>query len=148
MLVYWADSSGRRNVRARGSCDGHTEEAAFGSGWAAGDVVAGASADRTAGASSAVLGGDRSGAVERGCGDGGGRVGGGWRPVVSGGWRDAVGHSRCAVGAVLVVRRAGGDRDPARPRRRGAGYRAPARSFAVDDLQGTAAQRRDPQRRT
>ena len=53
-----------------------------------------------------------------------------------------------AVGAVPVVRRAGGDRDPARPRLRGAGDRAPARSLAVDDLAGAAPQRRDPQRRT
>jgi hypothetical protein len=60
----------------RGSCDGYTEAAAFGSGWAAGDAIAGASAGGKVGASSAVLGGDRAGAVQRGCGGPVGLVGG------------------------------------------------------------------------
>ena len=76
----------------------------------------------------------------------GGRVAGGWRPVVSGGWRDAAGQTGAAVGAVPVVRRAGGDRGAARRWRWGAGDRAPARSLAVDDLPRAAAQCRDAQR--
>jgi hypothetical protein len=48
-------------------CDGHTEEAGVGSGWAAGDAFAWASAGGQVGASSAVLGGDRARVVERGC---------------------------------------------------------------------------------
>jgi len=85
------------------SCD-EQEEAGGGSGWAAGDAVTGASAGGTAGASSAVLGGDRSRGLERGVGSGGWRVGCGRRPMVSGGWRDALRHARRAVGAVSVVR--------------------------------------------
>jgi transposase InsO family protein len=117
------------------SFDGR-EKTGCGSGWEAGDAVAGAAADRSARASSAVLGGDRSRTVERGCCGAGRGIGGGRRPVVSRGWRDAVRHAGPSVGAVPVVRRAGGDRDPARLRRRGAGHRAPARSVAVDDLEG------------
>ena len=49
---------------------------------------------------------------------------GGWRPVVSRGWRDAYCHSGPAVGALPVLRRAGGDRDPACPRVWRAGDRA------------------------
>ena len=52
-----------------------------------------------------------------------------------------------AVGAVPVVRRARGDRAPARRWLRGARDRAPAGSVAVDDLAGAAAQRRDARRR-
>jgi hypothetical protein len=79
------------------SCDGQAE-AEVGSGWSACDAIAGASDGWSAGASAAVLDGDRPRAFERGGGGGGGRVGRGWRPVVSGGWRDAVGHPRRAVG--------------------------------------------------
>jgi putative transposase len=125
-------SSQRSSVR---SCDGHTEEAEIGSGGAAGDAVTGSADGWSAGASRAVLGGDRSRSVERGRGGGGGRVGGRWRPVVSRGWRDAaVCGPGFAVGAVPVVRRAGGDRVAARPGVRSAGDRPSARSFAVDDL--------------
>ena len=123
-------------------CDG-PEETSRGSGWAGGDAVAGASAGGQAGASSAVLGGDRAWAVLRGCCGRGGRLGRGRRPVVPGGWRDADGHAGRAVGAVSVFRRAGGDRDAARLRWRGARDRASAGSLAVDDFQGAAAQRRD-----
>ena len=45
-----------------------------------------------------------------------GRVGGGWRPVVPGRWRDANCHARPAVGALLVVCGAGGDRAAAERR--------------------------------
>jgi hypothetical protein len=83
----------------------------------------------------AVLGGDRSGAVERGRGGRGGRVGRGWCPVVSGGWRDAVGLHGPAVGAVPVACRARGDRCSSGAWLRGAGSHARARAVAVDDLQ-------------
>lgn len=118
-------------------CDGR-EETGGGSGWAAGDAFARATAGGQVGASSAVLGGDRAWAVKRGCCSPGGRVGRGRCPVVSGGWRDADGHARCAVGTVSVVRGARGDRDLARLRHWGAGDRASAWSLAVDDLEGTA----------
>jgi hypothetical protein len=127
------------------SCDGQ-EKTGFGSCGSTADAFAGAPADRTAGASRAVLGRDRARAVQRGCRAGGGGVAGRWRPVVWGGWRDAVGHPRPVVGALSVVRRTGGDRDLARPRLWGAGDRASARSFTVDDLEGTPAERRDPGR--
>jgi putative transposase len=84
------------------SCGGR-EATGSGSGWEAGDALAGASAGREAGASAAVLGGDRAWTVERGCCGAGRRVGGGRRPVVSGGWRDAVRHAGPGVGAVSVV---------------------------------------------
>jgi putative transposase len=127
------------------SCDG-SDGAGLGAGGSAGDAVAGASAGGTVGASAAVLAGDRAGRLERGRGGGGRRVGSGWRPVVSGGWRDADRLARRAVGTVPVVRRARGDRDPSRRGLRGAGGRAAARSVAVDDLEGAAAQRRDARR--
>jgi putative transposase len=96
------------------SCDGREKKAAVGSGWEAGDAVAGTSAGGAEGAPPAVLGGDRSWPVERGRGGRGGRVGCGWRPVVSGGWRDVVGPPGPAVGALPVVHRAGGDRSSSR----------------------------------
>jgi len=86
-------------------CDGR-EAKGGGSSWAAGDAVAWSSAGGEVGASSAVLGGDRSRAVERGRRGRGGRVGGGRRPLVSRGWRDAVRRAGPGVGAVPVVRRA------------------------------------------
>jgi hypothetical protein len=85
------------------SCDGR-EATGGGSGWEAGDALAGASAGREVGASSAVLGGDRARAVERGRRGRRGRVAGGRRPVVSRGWRDAVRRAGPGVGAVSVVR--------------------------------------------
>jgi putative transposase len=92
-------------------CDGQAEGLGVGADGAAGDAFAGSSAGGAAGASCAVLDSDCAGCVERGGGCRGGGLGGGWRPVVSGGWRDAVGHPGAAVGAVLVVCGAGGDRD-------------------------------------
>ena len=129
------------------SCDG-SQASEVGSGSAAGVEVAGASAGGASGASSALLGGDRSWGVERGCRSGSWGVGGGWRPVVSGGWRDAVSHPCPAVGPVSVVRRAGGDRDFARERLWRAGDRSSARSVAVDDFPGASSQRGDPWRRS
>ena len=66
--------------------------------------------------------------------------------MVPRGWRDAANLVGSAVGALSVVRRAGGDRDPSRSARRGARDRSPAGSFAVDDLAGAAPQRVDAQR--
>ena len=67
-------------------------------------VVAGASVGGVSRAAPAVLGGDRSRCVHRGCGGRGGSVRGGWRPVVSRQWRDAYCHSGPAVGALPVIR--------------------------------------------
>ena len=87
---------------------------AVGSGWPAGDAVAGPPAGWAARGSAAVLGDDRRGRLERGGGDRGWGVAGGRCPVVPRGWRDAVDLSLApAVGPVSVVRRARGDRDPA-----------------------------------
>ena len=84
-------------------CDGQ-DGSGLGACGTAGDAVARASAGGEAGASSAVLGGDRAWTVERGRGGRGWCVGPGWRPVVSGGWRDADCHPGPAVGALPVVR--------------------------------------------
>jgi putative transposase len=84
-------------------CDG-SEGSGLGACGSAGDAVARATAGRTARASAAVLGGDRSGRLQRGRCGGGGRVGSGGRPVVSGGWRHADRHAGRAVGAVPVIR--------------------------------------------
>jgi transposase InsO family protein len=86
-------------------CDGQ-EGAGMGARRAAGDAIARPSAGGAAGASAAVLGGDRAGRAQRRGWGRGGRVGGRGRPVVSGGWRDADRHARRAVGAVSLVRRA------------------------------------------
>ena len=141
-----ADSSGRRNTRLRGVAMG-TSGAGFGAAGQTADAIAGAAAGRAAGASSAVLGGDRSWADERGGGAEAGvsavvgvrwfREGGGMPSVIAG----------PVVGALPVVRRAGGDRGAARPGVWSAGDRPSARSLAVDDLEGASAQRGDPQRR-
>ena len=121
------------------SCDGQAERVGVGVDGAAGDEVAGAAAGGAQGASRAVLGGDRARGLDGGGGGRGGRVGGGWRPVVPRGWRDAVGHSRAAVGALPVVRRSRGDRAAARRRVWGAGDRWSAWALAVDDLAGAAS---------
>ncbi len=63
-----------------------------------------------------------------------------WRSVVPRGWRDAVGHPGTAVGALLVVRGARGDRAVARPRLRGAGDRAPDRPLGLDALAGASSE--------
>jgi putative transposase len=84
-------------------CDG-PEGSGLGACRSAGDELAGTSAGRPAGASAAVLGGDRSRRLERGGRGGGRRVRSGWCPVVSGGWRHADRHAGRAVGAVPVIR--------------------------------------------
>ena len=99
-----------------------------------------ASACGAAGASGAVLGGDRSRGVKReGCGRGG-CVAEHWCPVVPQGWRDAASRARARVGALSVVHRAGGDRGSARAWLWGARDRASARPCAVDDLPRVATQ--------
>src|SRR4051794_26983415 len=62
------------------------------------------------------------------------------------GWRDAASHARAGVWALSVVRRAGGDRGPARTGLRDTRDRASTGSCAVDDLQGAATERGTPQR--
>jgi len=71
-------------------CDGQAERMGVTGDGAAGDAFAGAAAGGASGASSAVLGGDRSWRDECRRRGGGWRVGDRWRPVVPGGWRDAV----------------------------------------------------------
>ena len=93
--------SSQRSIRER--CDGQ-EGSGLGACGSAAVAVAGTSAGGPVGASAAVLGGDRSGRLQRGRCGGGGRVGSGWRPVVSGGWRRADRHAGRAVGAVPVIR--------------------------------------------
>ena len=128
------------------SCDGKAKSG-VGSSRAARDAIGRTSVGRPARAPAAVLGRDRSWCVERGRRDRGGRFAGGRRPVVSRGWRDAARRPRSAVGAVPVVHRAGGDRDPTRPGTWGPGDCASARSLTIDGFAGAAPQRRDPQRR-
>jgi transposase InsO family protein len=98
-------------------CDGSGAESCGGSCGAASDAVAGSSVGGAAGGAAAVLAGDSGWLLERGGGQGGGRVGGGGRPVVPRGWRDAVGQPAADVGSLLVVQRAGRDRVAARGRR-------------------------------
>jgi len=86
------------------SCDGQEETGSGSGGGAAGDALSRPSAGGKTGAPTAVLGGDRTRAFQRGRCRSGGCVGARRCPVVSGGWRDAVCHSRRAVGAVSVVR--------------------------------------------
>src|SRR5215212_8645487 len=115
-------------------CDGQAEGVGCAADGAAGDAFAGTAAGRSARASSAVLGGGRAGRAQRRGRCRGGRVAGRRRPVVSGGWWHAAGQSGSAVGAVLVVRGARGDRGVACRWLRGARGRAAAGSVAVDDL--------------
>ena len=82
-LVYWADSSGRRNTSMMEvSRDGSWQATEGDVGDARKDVLAGTAARLAAGPGAAVLGRDRQGAVERG----GGAVGRGgirrWQQVV------------------------------------------------------------------
>ena len=102
-------------------------------------VVAWSSVGGEAGGSAAVLAGDRWWLVEPGGGWGGRRLAGGWQPMVSRRWRDVTHLVGPAVGALLVIRRARGDRDLARSGVRCAGDRAAVGTFALDDLQRVAA---------
>ena len=70
------------------------------------DVVAGAAVDGAARGSGSVLGGDRSGGVERGRGRCGRGVGGGRGEVVPSGWRDAATVAGPDLGPISVLRRA------------------------------------------
>jgi len=63
--------------------DGYWRASAGDSSDARAVVVAGAAVGGAAGGSAAVLAGDRSRRVERGCGGRGGRVASGWQPMVS-----------------------------------------------------------------
>jgi putative transposase len=67
-----------------------------------GDEVAGG-AVVAAGGGARVLAADRDGRDERGGGRGGGRVAGGWQPMVSRSWRDVAVWVGPAVGEVSVV---------------------------------------------
>jgi hypothetical protein len=116
---------------SRGSDDGEDG--------AAGDAVAGSAAGVAAGASAAVLGGDRTGNGERGRGCCGGRVSrGGVAAVPRERWYAPARFCWC-VRAVPVVRRAGGDRDPARAGLGCPRGGAPVGPVAVDDFPRAAA---------
>src|SRR6266566_1346687 len=65
--VYWAESSGRRNTSSWRWTYGATTGLGIGDDREAADAIARPAAGRAAGASTGVLGGDRSGLVERGC---------------------------------------------------------------------------------
>jgi putative transposase len=131
---WWSQHSIER------SCDGQAEGMGVGADGTASDAITGSTGGGAQGASSAVLASDRSWGEECGRRRGGGRVRGRWRPVVQGGWRDAaVCDPGSAVGALSVVRRAGGDRAAARPEVWGAGDRGSARPFAVHDLPRAAS---------
>ena len=108
-------------------CDGQAEGLGVGSDGAASDAFAGASTGGAPRASPAVLGGDRARRDEHRSRCGGWGVGRGGCPMVSGGWRHADGHSGPAVGPVLVVRRARGDRAACTPPAAGCG-RSPVSS--------------------
>ena len=105
------------------------------------DVVAWAAVDRATRGPGAVLGGDRTRAVERGCGGRGRRVPGGGIAMVPSGWRDATDLAGSDIGPLPVLRRTGRDRDPARPARRGPGDRPAAGPVAVNDLAGASPPR-------
>jgi hypothetical protein len=83
---------GRRETPAGDSCDARP------------DVLARPSFGGATPGPGAVLAGDRSRHVERGCGSCGRRVADRRLAVVPSGWRDAAGHAGPAIGAVPVVR--------------------------------------------
>src|SRR6058998_1542113 len=88
MLVYWADSSGRRNASmVEVSCGDDAGAAAGGSAVSGAGAVAGATDGGVARGSGAVLGRGRSWAEDRGCGEGGRCVVAGGVPVVPPRWR-------------------------------------------------------------
>jgi transposase len=127
------------------SCDGQAE-AEVGSGWSACDAIAGAS---TAGRLehrqrfwTAIARGLSS---EEAAAEAGVSAAVGVRWFREGGGMPSV-TLAAPSGSVSVVRRAGGDRDPACRWLWGAGDRTSARSFTVNDLEGAPSQRRDSQR--
>ena len=120
----------------QGGCDGRS--ASVGSCVAEQAAFAGATSGRAADAPAAFLGIDRGGGIERGRGDWCGRVGTGRSTVVSGGRRhatiDACAIIEAVIGSIPVVCRAGGARDPACPRRRGAADLPVHGAVGIDDL--------------
>ena len=99
----WKQHSERGGVDgASAGVDGHADGAA-------GDEVAGTAADPSGGRAG-VLAQDRRGTHQRGRRCRGRRVRAGGLEVVPRAWRHALDQSRCAFGAVSVVRGAGGDR--------------------------------------
>jgi putative transposase len=83
--------------------DGCGQASAGDSSDARADVVAGPAVGGAAGGSAAVLASDRGWVLERGRGRRGGRVAGGWQPVVPRRWRDAANLVGPAVGALSLV---------------------------------------------
>ncbi len=117
-LVHHSDAGSQPGVNqssqhlTEGSCD-DDRQAKINS---CGNALAGASAGSPQRAPTALLGSDRSGSLKRSRRPRGWRLGTGGQPLVSRGWRDANSYPSPAVGALPVIRRAGRDRAPARPR--------------------------------
>ena len=111
----------------------------------AGDAVAGQAAGPSR-CRARVLARDRFRADERGRGGRVRCVGAGRVAVVPGTWRDVLVAVQPVVGAVPVVRRAGGHCGLAGPAGRRAGDCSPARPVGFDCVPGVASQRGDSQR--
>ena len=110
-----------------------------------GDAVAGSAACPT-GSRTRVLGADRAWAHERGRGGRVRRVESGGITVVPTRWRDAADRACPGVGEISVLLRTGRHRGPAGGGNQHATDRDPDRKVTVDDISGTASQRRHPQR--
>jgi hypothetical protein len=105
------------------------------------DVVAGSAVDSATRGPGPVLASDRAWSVNRRCRSRSGRGIRGRVQVVPSGWRDVTHLDGSGLGPLLVLRRARGDRDPARPESWGARDRPSCRSRSVDDLTRAAPQR-------
>ncbi len=128
------NSSSRRNTSNVEVPNGTTAGMGVGADGQGADALAGSVAGGTTRASPAVLGGDRTGPLERGRRSVGGCVAGSRKPVVPRGWRHATDPSHPTFGTLPVVCRAGGDRDHERRRLRGVRDRPLAGSLALEDL--------------
>ena len=108
------------------------------------NAVAGSSTSGPSRGPAALLGGNRQGADERGCGDRGKGFTGGRDALVPAKWRHAHGQSGPAVGSLSLLCRAGGNRALARTRLRRTCNCETASSFAIHHLARTAPECRDP----
>lgn len=126
--------------------DGCSNTAASGAGDTWPDVVAGATINRAARGSDPVLAGDRAGRLDRERRHAGRRVSGRRGALVPSGWRHAAHLVGPGLGALPLVLRARGDRDPAGTGGRRAGHRAAPGTCAVDHQPRAAPQRRHARR--
>src|SRR4029077_8555535 len=128
-----------------GAFDGTTTRLGGGIDGAGGEAVAG-SASGTSGSRTGVLGADRGWAHQRGRGGGVRRVGSGGIAVVPTRWRNAANRAGPGVGEISVLLRTRGHRGPAGAGNQHASDRDPDQKVTVDDISGTASQRRHSQR--